>query len=59
MTVLYVDDKIYATLPDPEDYVPPAWEEARCKNCGAPLASGQIICDYCGTSRPLRKDLTI
>ena len=54
MTVLYSDNQIIATVPDPDDYIPPAWEEARCKSCGALLAVGQITCDYCGTSRKLR-----
>ena len=57
MNILYADGKIIATIPDSNDYDPPAWQPTNCRCCGAGLTSGQSICDYCPKSRPLKEDL--
>lgn len=55
MTRLYADGKCIDEILDDDDYDPPAWEKANCRNCGAPLARGQVKCEYCGTSRQVKK----
>ena len=55
MTRLYADGRCIATIPDEDDYDPPAYISARCQNCGAPLEPGQIKCDYCNSSRKLKE----
>ena len=57
MTILYADHNIYAVIPDNDDYDPSAWIPTNCKCCGAKLEAGQIICDYCKSSRPLKKEI--
>lgn len=59
MTRLYSDDKIIAEIPDDDDYCPPAWKNTNCRNCGAPLVRGMVKCDFCGTNRQLRSEMSI
>ena len=56
MNVLYANGKIIASIPDSNDYDPPAWQPTHCRYCGARLDAGQITCDYCQKIRPLKED---
>lgn len=57
MNILYADGKVFAAVPEADDYDPPAWKPARCRCCGARLDIGQIKCDYCGKARPLKENV--